>query len=371
MKIPICDLLRQTRAERAMLDSAIARVLDRGYYILGPEVAAFESEFASSMDVAECVTVASGTDALELALRATGAGPGTSVALVANAGGYGTTAVRATGARPVYVDVDPRTLNMSAASLAAVLRVESPVAVLVTHLYGRMADMTSITTLLDPTGIPLIEDCAQAHGARQLGRAAGTWGTLGCFSFYPTKNLGALGDGGAVVTADRRIADDLRLLRQYGWSSKYQSDRTGARNSRLDEIQAAVLRERLPGLPARNARRVEIASRYDTAFSGLLEVPGHSGEDAVAHLYVVQTPSRDQLRQALGAAGVGTDVHYPVPDHHQRSNRGTPGSEARLPVTELACRRVLTLPCFPEMTDAEVVHVIEAVRAGAAQGAAS
>ena len=342
----INEIGRQNHALAAEIHSAVSRVLDRGWYILGPEVEAFEREFADYCGVGHCVGVANGTDALELALRSLNLPAGSRVLTVANAGGYSTTAILAAGLTPVYADVDPETMTMQPTS--ADVR-----AVIVTHLYGRMAAMPAI--LAAAGDIPVIEDCAQAHGAVLDGRKAGSWGTLGCFSFYPTKNLGALGDGGAVATRNAPLATRLRELRQYGWRSKYRSEVAGGRNSRLDEMQAAILRAKLPHVDGWNRRRREIALRYNDALS----VVRASDQSDVVHLYVVRSKERDTLRGALASAGIATDVHYPVPDYRQSSMP----SRDPLPVTEECCKTVLTLPCFPELTDDEVTRVIEAVRA--------
>ena len=346
----------------AALRTATERVLDSRRFVLGDEVAAFEREFAAFCGVAECVGVANGTDALELALRAVGVEPGDRVATVANAGYYASAAIAAIGAVPAYVDVDERTLSMAVAALDPVLA--SVRAVVVTHLYGRLADVEAIVAAAGAHGVPVVEDCAHAHGAHRKGRRAGAFGAVGCFSFYPTKNLGALGDAGAVVTGDSAVAARIRSLRQYGWREKYEVVLAGGRNSRLDELQAAVLRAKLPWLERWNAARVAIARRYREAFAGLpLGVPDLGDGDYVAHLFVVRSRHRDALRAHLAAAGVGTDVHYPRPDHLQPALAHV--AHSRLPVTEAACGEVLTLPCFPGMRDDEIGRVSEAVRAGA------
>jgi dTDP-3-amino-2,3,6-trideoxy-4-keto-D-glucose/dTDP-3-amino-3,4,6-trideoxy-alpha-D-glucose/dTDP-2,6-dideoxy-D-kanosamine transaminase len=350
------------RAANAGLDfqSAIERVLARYSYILGEEVGAFEREFAAYIGMPHCLSLANGTDALELGLRAVGVDAGDLVACVANAGFYGSTALHGIGARPLYVDIDPATMQMSPAALEQVLR--QPVkAVLVTHLHGAMADIEAIAALAARAGVPLVEDCAQAHGAARGGRRAGSFGQVGCFSFYPTKNLGALGDGGAVACRDEATTARVRTLRQYGWSTKYHVDTPHGRNSRLDEVQAAVLREKLPHLDRWNGLRRDIASRYNAAFRDLpVRLPASLGEDYVAHLYVIRLEGRDALRKHLQESGIGTDVHYPVPDHRQRAYSVNP--MPALPVTEAAAGEVLTLPCFPGLTDAEVATVIDAVR---------
>lgn len=343
------------------LEPAVRRVLQRHWYVLGEEVRRFEQSFAAYCGVPHCVTLANGTDALELALRALGVGPGDAVVLAANAGYYGSTAVALVGARPVYAEIDPATLNIDVASVESLIKAHRPKAVIATHLYGLMADVQALAQVARSSGVSLVEDCAQSHGARRNGAMAGSVGDIACFSFYPTKNLGALGDGGAVVCRDERLASTVRSLRQYGWGQKYHNDLPGGRNSRLDEVQAAMLSEKLPQLDRQNQQRREIAARYCEAFAGLpLLLPASVGEDYVAHLFVVRTASRDALREHLRARGVATDVHYPVPDHKQAVAAGA--GHAQLPHTERACREVLTLPCYPGMQPGQVQQVIDGVR---------
>ena len=343
------------------LAGALERVLASNSFILGKEVAQFESEFAGHVGVSHCVSVGNGTDALELALRAVGVKPGDQVACVANAGFYSSTAVHLVGAVPRYVDVDESTLTMSPPALEQALDLR-PAAVIVTHLYGQLADVERIAQLCRARGVALVEDCAQAHGALRDGRRAGSFADIACFSFYPTKNLGAIGDGGAVVTQDDKLAGKVRLLRQYGWSEKYQVSRLGGRNSRLDEVQAAVLREKLPQLDRQNAQRRHIARRYSQAFAGLpVRLPPSQGEDFVAHLYVVRSAQREALRTHLSERGVATDIHYPIPDHRQPACQARYQAEP-LPVTEAACASVMSLPCFPGMTDEQVEHVVRSLQ---------
>ena len=361
-RVALNDLLRQTSALQSELAAVVNRVVASGWYILGRECAAFESDFAAYCGVPHCVSVANGTDALEISLRSLGIGPGDSVATVANAGGYSTAAIRAVGAEPIYIDIDPYTMNMSAASLRAHLAPTAR-AVIATHLYGRMADLPALLAVTQRAGVPLIEDCAQAHGAAIGGRKAGSWGAAACFSFYPTKNLGALGDGGAITTHDPQLAQRVKSLRQYGWSAKYRSSEYG-RNSRMDELQAAILRAKLPHLDGWNARRREIASIYSAALAGqAVEYPLDFGEAYVAHLYVIRCPSREQVRAALKQRGVETDIHYPVPDHLQEAARGTLAADTQLPVTEQAAGEVLTLPCYAELEDDEISAVTTALQA--------
>lgn len=360
--IALNDLLRQTTALHHELAAAVNRVLASGWYILGRECAAFEAEFAAYCGVAHCVSVANGTDALELALRSLGVGPGHTVATVANAGGYSTTAIRAAGAEPLYIDIDPSTMNMSASDLAARMT-PSVRAVIATHLYGRMAHMPALLAVTSRAAVPLVEDCAQAHGASTGGKKAGSWGTLACFSFYPTKNLGALGDGGAVTTNDGTLAKKVKSLSQYGWSAKYQNAEYG-RNSRLDEMQAAILRAKLPHLDGWNVRRRAIAATYSAALVGKpVECPRDFDEAYVAHLYVIRCQARHQVQAALKACGIATDIHYPVPDHWQEAARGTTAAATELPATEQAVCEILTLPCYAELEDCEISAVARALQA--------
>jgi aminotransferase EvaB len=343
------------------LAAVAARVIGSHWYVLGEEVAAFEKEFAGSVGVPHAIGMANGTDALELALRALGVGAGDQVLCAANAGFYTAGAARALGAQPVWVDVDDRTLTLCPAALERALPNVKAKALVATHLYGQLAAVDRIAAICAAAGLPWIEDCAQAHGARIGTRVAGSFADAACFSFYPTKNLGALGDGGAVVTRDSGLAQTLRSLRQYGWGAKYEVVREGGRNSRLDELQAALLRAKLPRLDAQNALRRDIAVRYNAAFADLpLRCPPSTGEDYVAHLYVVRSPRRDVLRAHLRDHGVASDVHYPIPDHRQPVCAGMP--VPALPVTEAACDEVLSLPCHPGLSALDAQRVVTAVR---------
>ena len=360
--IPIGDLKRQYDALKPELDAAAARVLSSGWYILGPEVRAFEAAFASYCGVAHAIGVGNGTEALYLALVGLGVGPGDEVITIANAAVYQPLTILQAGARPVFVDVDERTHNLDPARLEAAITPRTR-AILPVHLYGRMADMGAIIALAERHGLPVIEDCAQAHGARLGGRRAGSIGAVGCFSFYPSKNLGALGDGGALVTNDGALAAKLRKLREYGWAPRYHLVEPHGINSRLDELQAALLGVKLAHLDAWNARRQAIARRYDELLADAdLILPEHPGDDShVWHLYVVRSPARDKLQAALGERGVGSVVHYPLPAHLQPIYAGLaePGS---LSVTERLATEVLSLPLYPELTDDEVELVAIAVR---------
>jgi dTDP-4-amino-4,6-dideoxygalactose transaminase len=358
--IPISDPRRAAAALRSDLHAALDRFIDQGRYILGPEHVALERDLAEYVGVRHCVGVACGTDALELALRAVGCRPGDEVLTAANCGGYTATAARAVGARPRFADIDPETLALSYATVEPALA--GVKAVVVTHLYGLVAQVEEIVALCRQRGIAVVEDCAQAAGARRNGRCAGTFGDVAAFSFYPTKNLAALGDGGAVVTGDDEIAERVRRLRQYGWGRKYEVTLGGGRNSRLDELQAAVLRVRLRMLDEENERRREIVLRYTAALpSAAGRFVASDGEDYVAHLAVVLAKDRELVRAALEAADIATDVHYPVADHRQPAWSGD-YEGVKLPVTEHAVEHVLTVPCFPELTEDEVERVCEALR---------
>lgn len=351
--IPVANPRRAVASDRVELEAAISRVLDSGSFVHGKEHAAFEEELAGFLGVLHCAGVASGTDALELALAAVGCKPGDEVVTAANAGGYATAAAGRLGCPVRYADVDPTTFGLTAATVQPALTGATR-AVVATHLYGLMCDVEGIAELCRDQGIAVVEDCAQAAGARRGAQRAGSFADAAALSFYPTKNLAAMGDGGAVVTGDAGIDERVRALRQYGWSEKYRAVVPGGWNSRLDELQAAVLRLGLAHLEGRNERRREIVSRYAKA------LPTHAGrfvrsdgEDFVGHLAVIVAEDRDRLAAALGAAGVGTDVHYPVADYDQPAWR----TDIRLPVTDHAVAHVLTVPCFPELTDEEVAVV--------------
>lgn len=374
MQIPLNQLGALHSAQRDALASAMLEVLDSGWFVLGPQVERFERAFADYCGVSHCIGVGNGSDALELAMRALGVGPGDRVATVANAGFYASAAIIACGAQPLFVEIDDQQLQINPVALDHVLQQE-PRAVVVCHLFGRLAPIEDIVDRCRRAGVAVIEDCAQAHGARRNGRAAGSFGDLGCFSFYPTKNLGALGDGGAVVTGRADLAERLRCLRQHGWRDKYTVAVGGGRNSRLDALQAALLGVQLPLLDERNARRRQIASLYSNGIDHPQISPLSRGaEDDVVHLYVVRSRQRDQLQRHLADRGVHSDVHFPLPDHHQPVMAADGASDASgrassaaqhtgapsLPVTERACREVLSLPCHPALDDAQVHHIIEA-----------
>jgi dTDP-4-amino-4,6-dideoxygalactose transaminase len=358
-------------AEREAIDAAIARVLASGWYILGEETSGFESEFAAAVGCRHGIGVGNGTDALILALRALGIGPGQTVATVSHTAVATVAAIETAGARPLLIDIEPATYTMDPQALEQALAAPPPggdkiAAIIPVHLYGQAADLNALGTLARRHGVRLIEDCAQAHGASFAGRPVGSFGEIGCFSFYPTKNLGALGDGGALTTSDDGLAAEIRAVREYGWRGRrYVSERTGV-NSRLDELQAAILRVKLPHLAADNARRAAIAARYDAGLAGLdLVLPARAaGRSHVFHQYVVRSRRRDALREALQAAGIGTNVHYPVPVHLQPAYRDRIAlGPSGLAETELAAGEILSLPMYPQLDDAQVERTIAAVRA--------
>ena len=357
--IALNDLARNHQAGHEELRAACERVIASGWYVLGDEVTRFEAGFADYCGAAHCIGVANGTDALEIALRAANVQSGDKVITTANAAAYASVAINACGAAPVFVDVDLHTMNMSPETLRGALAIR-PRAVVVTHLYGRLAPVEQLAEAARDAGAMVIEDCAQAHGARHGGRHAGTFGDIGCFSFYPTKNLGALGDGGAVVTNDAALADRARQLRQYGWAHKYHCEITGGRNSRLDEMQAALLNVKLGWLDRQNHVRRLVARRYfEGIHNPLITTQRRDDEADVVHLYVVRTPRRAQLAAHLAAAGVQTDIHYPLPDHRQPMFAGRYAT-LHLPATEALANEILTIPCHPSLSEEEIAHVIDA-----------
>ncbi len=349
-------------AQRAEIDAAVRRVLESGRYILGAEVEAFEKEFAAYLGTPAVAGVANGTDAIDLALRAAGAGPGDRVATVANTVSATAAAIVAAGAEPVFVGIEPDTMLMDAGALEKALASTKGIrAVLPVHLYGQPCDMPRIMEVARRHGAVVVEDCAQAHGAAVGGRKAGAWGDLAAFSFYPTKNLGALGDGGAVTGTDVALVEKVRLLRQYGWRTRYVSDEHG-RNSRLDEIQAAILRVRLKRLDAENAHRSRLAGIYLGGLKGTaLKLPVIAdGRSHVWHQFVVRTPRRDALKAHLEKRGIHCGVLYPVPLHRQPAY----AAQVPLPETERACDEVLSLPLHPGLTETDIATVTDAVETG-------
>lgn len=366
MEIPFNDVRRQYTRFAGALEHSVLETLRSGWWLNGSRVRDFARQFAQYVNAAHCIPVANGTDALELALRAVSstAPDRTEVITVANAGGYSSIAARSAGLVPVYADVMSSSQLLSIASAIACLS-EDTLAVIATHLYGGVVDVWALREALNRAGrsdVKIVEDCAQSHGARLGAQSTGSLGDISAFSFYPTKNLPAVGDAGAVVTSSPELAAVVQSLQQYGWSAKYHVEREGGRNSRMDEIQAAALLAVLPHLDELNEERAEILRRYqevaDPSIQFIERAPG-----AVIHLAVVATEKRDELRGFLKACGIATDVHYPLLDCVQKGWKGN-GSRVGpegVKVSLSGAERVLSLPCFVGMTGAEIDHVSDAL----------
>lgn len=375
LPVPQADLGASYRAQKEAIDAAVARVLASGWYILGQEGAAFEAEYGAWLSAGggpamHAVGCANGTDAIALILRGLGIGPGCAVATVSHTAVATIAAIEMVGATPVLIDIDPRTFCMDPAELLEVIRNPPPGlppirAVIPVHIYGHPCDLDVIIGPCREAGIAVVEDVAQAHGARINGRMVGTIGDAAAFSLYPTKNLGALGDAGITATPDEALAKRMGALRQYGWHRRYISDEPGV-NTRLDEIQAAILRVRLPLLDASNARRREIAAAYDAALADGPFSPPHRapGVEHVFHQYVLRVPDREGVMERLRVQGVMTAIHYPVPVHEQAAYRGRVAlGPAACTETSRAAGEVMSLPVFPEMTEAQLDKVCSALRA--------
>jgi len=366
-------------AQRTDIDAAIRRVLEGSYYILGEETSRLEREFAAAVGCQHGIGVGSGTDAIVLALRGLGVGPGKIVATVSHTAVATVAAVEMAGGTPLLIDIDPRTYTMDPEALERALgaarRAGKPVAaILPVHLYGQAADLAAIVPLARQYDAALIEDCAQAHGATFDGRPVGSYGNAAAFSFYPTKNLGALGDAGLVATRSEHLASELKAIRQYGWRDTRRISASQGINSRLDELQASVLRVKLLRLEEDSSRRRQIAARYD---SGLADLPvtrpfRDPRVSHVFHQYVIRCAQRDALRVTLHNAAIGTSIHYPHPIHLQPAYRDRitigPGGLAN---TERAAVEIVSLPMYPQLTDDQVDYVIEAIRAWAANSLGS
>jgi dTDP-3-amino-3,4,6-trideoxy-alpha-D-glucose transaminase len=357
------ELGREVEELRAELDGAVAGVLDDARFVLGPFVEEFERAFAAFCGARHGVGVASGTDAIAIALRATGVRPGDEVVTQANTCVPTVAGIERAGARPVLADVDPETASLDPARLAELVT-PSTRAVVPVHLYGQCADMGAISEVARAHGLTVVEDAAQAHGASYGGRRAGTLGAAAAFSFYPTKNLGALGDAGMVVTDDDAVAERARLLRSYGERRRYESELDGW-NSRLDALQAAVLSVKLPRLERWNERRRALASRYDDALarSPLVRLGEARGRRHVYHLYVVRGERRDELRRQLAERGVETLVHYPRAVHQHPAYAHLAGRRGSLATSERLASEALSLPLYPQLTDGEVDAVVGALAA--------
>jgi len=368
VKVPFLAFTPIYEELRGELDAAFARVMRSGWFVLGPEVEAFERAFAAYCGAPHCVGVGNGLEAMELTLRAWGIGPGDEVIVPSNTYIATWLAVSRVGARPVPVEPDARTYNIDPARIEAAITPRTK-ALLPVHLYGQCADMAPIMDIARARGLRVLEDAAQAAGARYRGARAGTLGDAGACSFYPGKNLGAFGDAGAVVTADAQLADRVRVLRNYGARTKYHNEVQGS-NSRLDELQAALLGPRLAVVDAWNARRERVARRYleSLSASGLVLPAIGAGNVHTWHLFVVRTPRRDALQRGLAARGVDTLIHYPVPPHLQPAYAGLGLPRGSLPVSESIHDEVLSLPMGPHLSEAEAGHVIDSVQRVLAAG---
>lgn len=348
--IPFVDLKAASDRLHGELEAAIAAVLNSGWYILGQEVSSFEDEFAKFLGVDHAVGVASGTDALLLALRAFEIGPGDEVITVSHTAVATVASIELSGAKPCFVDIDESTYTMDPGQLPLAITPRTK-AIIPVHLYGQPADMDRIMAFARRHGLIVIEDCAQAHGALYAGKRVGSLGDAAAFSFYPTKNLGAIGDGGAVTTNRVEIAERLRLLRQYGWRERYISEIAGY-NSRLDELQAAILRVRLRHLDAETEVRRQIAAHYqrELANTPVQLPPFVAGTEPVHHLFVIRHARRDDLQSYLAGSGIGTGIHYPVPVHLQPAYKGLGYQTGQLPVTESIASEILSIPMYPDLS---------------------
>ena len=362
MDVPFLDVSESYFELKEKLDAAYQRVMNSGWYILGEEVTAFEREFAEYCGTKHCVGVANGLEALELILRVYGIGPGDEVVVPANTYVATWLAVSATGAAPVPVEPNGATYNIEPGRIEEAITPRTR-AILPVHLYGQPAEMEAINEIARRRGLKVIEDAAQAHGARYGGRRAGNLGDAAGWSFYPTKNMGAYGDAGAVTTDDSELAERVRVLRNYGSREKYHNEEKGI-NSRLDELHAAMLRVRLNHLDEWNARRARIAAKYLEEVRGIdLMLPAVAdGADPVWHLFVIRSKRRDELQRYLKSVGVNTLVHYPVPPHLQKAYRETGLEAGAYPITEAIHREVLSLPMGPHLSDEDATRVVEAVR---------
>jgi dTDP-4-amino-4,6-dideoxygalactose transaminase len=359
--VPFLDIKASTAETRQHVDEAISRVLESGWFVLGQEVEAFEQEFAAFVGTDHCVGVGNGLDAIELALRALDIGPGDDVIVPSNTYIATWLAISRVGAQVVPVEPDPRTFNIDPARVQEAITTKTR-AIVAVHLYGQPADMTALREVAATRGIRLIEDAAQAHGSAAKGRRAGSLGDAAAWSFYPAKNLGALGDAGAVTTNDPAVAERVRVLRNYGSRTKYVNDVRGV-NSRLDELQAAILRAKLPFLVDWNARRRSVAAAYLVGLNDTdLELPWVAPDmEPVWHLFVVRSLKREALRRHLSSHGVETLIHYPIPPHRQDAYADLEMPEGTFPISERIHRECLSLPIGPHMTEGQVAHVISAV----------
>ena len=350
--------------DAAAVQAAIARVVERGWFVLGPELEAFEREFAAACGASQGVGVGSGTDAIAIALRALGVGPGDEVITSPLSAAYSALAIMMTGARPVFADIDAERLTLDPRAVAACVT-PTTAAIVPVHIYGQPADMPAIVAVAKRHGLAIVEDCCQAHLATCAGQPVGSFGEAAAYSFYPTKNLGALGDGGALTTADEAIAARARRIRNGGQTDRYHHGEFGV-NSRLDEIQAAILRARLPLLPARTARRRALAAHYRRALADVdtVVVPREADAGHVYHLFPVRSNARGAMQSHLTANGVETLVHYPVPIPQQPAMATE--RPADCPVANRVCAEVFSLPLYPALPDAAISEITTALASGPA-----
>lgn len=362
MKIPFNDLKASYAELREVLDAAYRRVIESGYYVLGPEVESFEAEFAAYCGVQHCVGVGNGLEAISLILKAYGIGSGDSVIVPANTYIATWLPVTHAGAEPIPVEPDEASYNIDPQRVEASIKPNTR-AIIAVHLYGQPADMDALAQIAHERKLLLVEDAAQAHGAKYKGRRAGSLGDAGAFSFYPTKNLGAIGDGGAVTTNDQALAERVRVLRNYGSRERYLNELVGY-NSRLDELQAALLRVKLSRLDEWNSRRVEIAQDYARKLAPVRQVAlPHvaSTSEPVWHLFVVRSGSRDALQRHLQAEGIATLIHYPIPPHRSGAYANLAISRSSYPLTEALSGQILSLPIWPQMDARNIEMVSQAV----------
>ncbi|MBI4116026.1 MAG: DegT/DnrJ/EryC1/StrS family aminotransferase [Candidatus Omnitrophica bacterium] len=362
MKIPLADLKAQYESIKPEIDAAIQRVLESSQFILGKEVEAFEEAFAHYCSVKHCVAVNSGTSALHLALLALGVGPGDEVVTVSQTFIATLEAIIWTGAKPVLVDIDEKTFTMDPAKVESALTKKTKV-ILPVHLYGHPADMDPILQIAKKKNLFVLEDACQAHGALYKGKRVGSLGIAGCFSFYPGKNLGAYGEGGAVVTNDLELATRIRKLRNHGGTKKYSHEIIGT-NGRMEAIQGAILRTKLPYLDGWNEKRRQHARKYDSLLQGLGLILPREAQYAksVFHVYVIRTPDRDKLHARLNEQGIGSVIHYPKANHLVDACKSLGYREGSLPVTEKISKEVISLPIYPELTQEQIQTVTEAIK---------
>ena len=359
MKIPMLDLSAQYKEIKPEIDGAVQRVLDSGWFVLGKECEAFEQEFAKYNGSKYAIGVGSGTEALHLALRALNIRKGDEVITVSNTAIPTISAISLTGATPVFVDIDPESYTLDPKKLEQAITARTK-AILPVHLFGQSADMDPILEIANKHHIPVIEDCAQSQGATYKNKKTGNFGIIGCFSFYPSKNLGAYGDAGLITTNDEKIKEKLLMLRNYGQKDRYIHAEKGT-NSRLDEIQAAILRVKLKHLDKYNERRRSLANIYKKELKNIITPKEMGYANHVYHLYVIRTQNRDQLMHYLREHGVGTQIHYPIPAHMQEAYQNLEIKEGSFPISESYSKEIVSLPLFPELSEEQVLHITKLI----------